>query len=118
MDLNNWSNWSDWSICKDCLDVQFRARKCNSLNNCFGHDKEQRQCDCTKIKKEDHGFSCWSDWTDCSSNCGKGVYKRTRKCLTDDCIGLKVEVSACFNANCSGFSSIICLFFSNKIIKI
>jgi semaphorin 5 len=111
-DLNNWSIWSDWSVCKNCFDVKIRTRICNSINDCYGHEKEERQCDCTKIKKEDHGFSCWSDWTDCSANCGKGVHKRTRKCLNDNCIGLKEEISTCFNTNCSGLSSKIYFYFN------
>jgi semaphorin 5 len=106
-ELGVFSAWGEWSACKSCSDIQFRTRKCNVVNTCFGHERETRDCDCSNLNKEDHGWSCWSDFGACSSNCGKGVHRRTRKCLANnyECIGPREEITTCFNANCSGFES-------------
>ena len=103
------SEWSDWSECSECGDEQYRSRRCSVINSCFGHDREMRECTCTNEKLND-GWSCWSDFTPCSVSCGKGIQKRSRKCLRKDsekeCPGLSEEIGTCFNTNCSSTGNV------------
>lgn len=101
-DLGVWSEWSDWSACKSCNDEQYRTRKCNIVNTCFGHDKETRTCSCNS-NLHNEGWGCWSDFTECSNTCGKGFKKRTRKCMNQffNCAGEDHEIVTCHSLNCS-----------------
>lgn len=101
-DLGKWSDWTDWSKCKNCGDEQFRLRKCENGNSCFGHDKEVRECTC-QVKIDTLSWGCWSEFSECSKNCGQGVQKRTRECLNKfgDCEGSSEDIVSCESTNCS-----------------
>jgi len=50
-----------------------------------------------------HGFSKWSDWSDCSTDNGVGVQKRTRSCESADrsgCVGETEEEAECRRGLC------------------
>ena len=49
--IGKFSEWSDWSICVNCNDKQYRTRKCNKPNTCFGLAKELKNCPCSKTSK-------------------------------------------------------------------
>ena len=55
-------------------------------------------------------FTQWSSWDPCSTTCGKGKSRRTRKCMleVDDprkCIGPRTDIIICHNNNipCPGW---------------
>lgn len=108
-ELGEFEPWGEWSPCRECGDEQYRSRKCNNPNGCFGNDREIRTCLC-KVEDLNEGWSCWSEFGECSATkCdAKGVQKRTRKCLRPatpenptSCAGMAEEVRTCYNSNCT-----------------
>ena len=57
----------------------------------------------------DGGFSGWTQWTQCSEECGKGQRNRTRTCSNptpahggSDCVGDTVQTEVCKIKECPG----------------
>nr|XP_026695671.1 uncharacterized protein LOC100178652 isoform X2 [Ciona intestinalis] len=46
------------------------------------------------------GWSLWSGWAQCSHSCAGGFKTRVRTCLTEPCVGIKLESMRCNTAEC------------------
>ena len=97
--------WSEWSECSaTCGDAtRHRSRQCSSHGDCS--EKEVR------LEKEacKHLPGCgtlgeWSDWTQCTTTCGKGTRQRQRRCIgPGDCNGALIDEDFCQDQpNCIG----------------
>ncbi|XP_063725815.1 uncharacterized protein LOC134853827 isoform X2 [Symsagittifera roscoffensis] len=106
-----WSEWSDWSECNvTCgLGSSTRDRHCTQpapVNDglfCQGVALEQKQC--TRLCKQDGGWSEWSEWNACNTQC---VHHRTRKCNSPsprnggrDCRGDTIDHANCTGGHCN-----------------
>ncbi|CAJ0583415.1 unnamed protein product, partial [Mesorhabditis spiculigera] len=106
-----WSPWSDWSTCpaRGCgFSVQERARICRGgsadpSNTCKGLAHMTSPCPTQPCPQSvDGGWSEWSDWSRCTSNCGIGLKTRSRECIPPvnggaPCFGRSSEVAKCTN---------------------
>ena len=60
--------------------------------------------------ENDIGFTPWSDWTQCSASCGRGIKTRSRSCISafnavgidNSCLGPKVQTKHCRRRRCPG----------------
>lgn len=101
-----WSEWVDWSACsKSCGNgTQFRTRQCNEptpIGNgipCSGHGRELRSCNGGSCEST---WSCWSDYSDCSTTCGQGYRHRQRSCTAGTCPGDRIQSMPCDTGPCS-----------------
>lgn len=92
-----WTEWGEWPPCsKSCIaegtrtGFKERKRECipprNGGDPCEGPNKEGSIC---PLKKDgnvikcpvDHSFSEWSEFSECSAECGDGIRERTRTCI-------------------------------------
>uniref|UniRef100_A0A7M5US14 Hemicentin-1 n=1 Tax=Clytia hemisphaerica TaxID=252671 RepID=A0A7M5US14_9CNID len=101
-----WSQWSAYGQCSETCGkgTQYRTRTCvgpaHGGKDCVGESKQSSVCD-TKKKCPEHGYwSNWSEYSDCSADCGKGTQFRTRVCEGrkhggDDCEGKAKETRVC-----------------------
>ncbi|CAH1403032.1 unnamed protein product [Nezara viridula] len=111
-----WGQWSDWSECSSScgVGVQVKTRKCLGEDNgitseyihyknssCSGPDSKNRSCNFHACPINGN-WSDWGDWSDCSSTCGEGLQRRTRRCNNpppsnggDDCFGESYEEKNC-----------------------
>lgn len=109
-----WTEWDEWSECSVTCDngTQTRHRSCtNPLpqyggKDCEGERTEVRQCflrhcpvDCVWLE--------WSDWGNCSHECGGGIQFRSRDQLPEQyggepCEGLSTEMQNCNEQHCPG----------------
>uniref|UniRef100_A0A3B4TCW3 SCO-spondin n=1 Tax=Seriola dumerili TaxID=41447 RepID=A0A3B4TCW3_SERDU len=118
-----WSKWTGWSECsKTCFNlvdevgVRRRFRSCNhtlaSLNHthsgCDGDSEEQEPCN-TVHCPVNGGWSDWSPWSQCSSECDSGVQTRERFCSSpspqhggSSCPGPHMQTRDCNSHPCSG----------------
>ncbi|XP_078493368.1 uncharacterized protein LOC100178652 isoform X2 [Ciona intestinalis] len=46
------------------------------------------------------GWSLWSGWAQCSHSCAGGFKTRVRTCLSEPCVGIKLESTRCNIAEC------------------
>uniref|UniRef100_A0A0K0DWH0 Peptidase M12B domain-containing protein n=1 Tax=Strongyloides stercoralis TaxID=6248 RepID=A0A0K0DWH0_STRER len=96
---SEWESWLSWSKCTStkCGEIGYKKRKriCKD-STCPGIDIQETTCkfDCTKIE---NNWSNWSNWLECSATeCDKeGKQIRTRKCLSNKCIGSEIESQSC-----------------------
>ncbi|KAL4217429.1 hypothetical protein ACF0H5_023879 [Mactra antiquata] len=105
---NTWSEWSAWSACDvTCGNgTENRKRTCVSGDTCVGDAVETSQCN--KPPCPIHGgYGSWTQWSDCSTNCGNGTQHRTRVCDNPvpqnggtPCFGHSVELIDCYETSC------------------
>ncbi|XP_056155186.1 SCO-spondin [Lampris incognitus] len=112
-----WSKWTAWSECsKTCFhhvdDVGFRRRfrSCNHTHTpaCGGDSEEQEPCNTINCPVSG-GWSTWSPWSQCSSECDSGVQTRERFCNLPSpqhggstCPGPHIQTRDCNSHPCSG----------------
>ena len=103
---STWQEWSEWSHCSTTCGKgsKIRARACSgSEGSCSGKWTETKDCllDECIVEKEWQG---WSEWSKCSSSCGKGLKIRARACSKGDgsCSGEPTETTDCLVDACPG----------------
>ena len=109
-----WSEYGDWSECSaECGGGEStRTRACNNPApvgegaDCEGEAEETKSCN-THECVVDGEFGNWTDWTECSEECGRGLQNRTRECNNPApsgggryCDGYKIETRLCQNEPC------------------
>jgi len=109
-----WSDFSDWSECSaDCGGgSQSRSKTCsnpapaNGGADCDGDDSETQDCN-TDPCPVDGGWSDFSDWSECSADCGGGSQSRSKTCSNPapenggaDCDGDDSETQDCNSDPC------------------
>ncbi|KAL3880318.1 hypothetical protein ACJMK2_032566 [Sinanodonta woodiana] len=105
-----WTLWSDWEICLvPCgTGITRRFRECSNPMPmyggipCQGFSVDEKKCDSGIMCPIHGGWSQWSDWTKCSSECGMGTSQRIRACDSPasmyggkPCSGDLVEITEC-----------------------
>uniref|UniRef100_A0A0B7A791 Uncharacterized protein n=1 Tax=Arion vulgaris TaxID=1028688 RepID=A0A0B7A791_9EUPU len=83
----NWGPWYPWEACTSTCNggTRTRQRKCNypppayGGENCEGDAVAAQDCN-KKQCPVDGNWSEWSEFSDCSSTCGPGVSRKTRRC--------------------------------------
>uniref|UniRef100_A0A087Y443 SCO-spondin n=1 Tax=Poecilia formosa TaxID=48698 RepID=A0A087Y443_POEFO len=113
-----WSRWTSWSECtKTCFSdvddvgIRRRFRSCNQTSPAFmcdGDDEEHEPCN-TEHCPVQGGWSLWSHWSRCSSDCDSGVQMRERLCSSptpqhggSNCSGPHIQTKDCNSHPCSG----------------
>ncbi|KAG5268284.1 hypothetical protein AALO_G00210820 [Alosa alosa] len=112
-----WSEWTSWSECSktcflhvDDVGLRRRFRSCNQTDSapCLGEAEEQEPCN-TKNCPVSGGWSAWSPWSQCSSECDSGVQTRKRLCSSPSpqyggstCPGPHIQTRDCNSQPCSG----------------
>lgn len=123
-----WTDWSDWSACSQSCDVGMRQRRRSCGNPspafggrvCVGRDIDSQYCtdlppcisssivsnSAALVRKQDKGglWAQWTDWSDCSAECGRGFRTRTRRCYSSSGLcegGCAKEFEECENKQCS-----------------
>ena len=104
---STWQEWSPWSHCSTTCGkgAKIRARACSGSEGSCSSGKWTETKDCLLEKciaeKEWQG---WSEWSQCSSSCGKGLKIRARACSKGDgsCSGEPTETTDCLVDACPG----------------
>ncbi|XP_077410354.1 SCO-spondin [Vanacampus margaritifer] len=113
-----WSKWTSWSECSktcfhhaDDVGIRQRFRSCNHTNaqsTCDGDGAQQEPCNIVHCAV-DGGWSAWSPWSLCSSECNSGVQTRERFCTSPppqhggkNCPGPHIQTADCNAHPCSG----------------
>ncbi|KAL7077182.1 hypothetical protein ACQ4LE_003840 [Meloidogyne hapla] len=127
-DWSQWSEWTECNNLGNLPPFRTRWRVCDkrkcdvasvthplgfSSSNvecqlCPGKSMEQQNCPVNQIHYESPGiisleqFNChwgeWSNWSACSSTCGKGIQIRMRVCSCSKCLdGQAQEEQNCYN---------------------
>uniref|UniRef100_A0A3Q3F4P0 SCO-spondin n=1 Tax=Labrus bergylta TaxID=56723 RepID=A0A3Q3F4P0_9LABR len=120
-----WSKWTSWSECsKTCFNhvddvgIRRRFRSCNHTLTAFNHTHTDSDCGgdgeeqepCNTLHCPVHGgWSEWSPWSQCSSECDSGVQTRERFCNSppsqyggNSCSGPHIQTGDCNSHPCSG----------------
>uniref|UniRef100_A0A8D3EE01 SCO-spondin n=1 Tax=Scophthalmus maximus TaxID=52904 RepID=A0A8D3EE01_SCOMX len=119
-----WSKWTGWSECsKTCFNlvdevgIRRRFRSCNQTlpafnstrSGCDGDSEEQEPCNTVHLNG---GWSAWTQWSQCSSECDSGVQTRERFCSSpspqhggSSCPGPHIQTRDCNSHPCSGVAS-------------
>lgn len=92
------------------IDSNFQIRQCESPlcegaeGSSIDNSKQSRPCNTQPCQENSGGWSCWTDWSECSVSCGVGVRWRSRKCLSsyddDDCEGPSTARETCEMPSC------------------
>ncbi|XP_071787811.1 semaphorin-5B-like isoform X3 [Asterias amurensis] len=118
--FGGWTVWSPWLPCSVTCGsggTQQRHRSCFPGNaQCSGDSYQQRTCSGFSECPVVGGWSCWSEWTDCSETCGEGTRIRTRTCNNptpahggSGCIGSSIDSQTCSISECPDFDSLLLL---------
>ena len=110
-------SWSRWSYCNATCGHghKSRSRQCdepkpeNGGFECVGIDTEVKECKAVRpCPPQNGGWSLWSQWSSCSSSCGKGSVLRTRTCSNPvplnggaDCYGDGLQRRPCYLQKCA-----------------
>ena len=109
-----WTNWTEWTNCSaDCGGGnQTRTRNCANPApahggvHCEGNSSETQVCN-SHACPIDGGWTNWTDWTNCSADCGGGNRTRTRTCTNPapahggaQCEGNSSEIQNCNSHAC------------------
>eukprot|EP00121_Abeoforma_whisleri_P006799 Awhi_evm1s6191 len=109
------STWSSWGDCsKSCnIGLKTRERTCDSPvpefggKRCEGTTSERKKCN-KQSCPIDGGFSKWSSWSTCSSECDAGTKEKTRSCTNptpkyggSECVGTLSKTKSCNLRNCT-----------------
>nr|XP_040023734.1 SCO-spondin [Gasterosteus aculeatus aculeatus] len=120
-----WGKWTSWSECsKTCFNhvddvgIRLRFRSCNHTLTAFNGTVEDSACDGDGEDQEpcntvhcpvNGGWSAWSSWSQCSSECDSGVQTRERLCSSptpqhggSNCPGPHIQTGDCNSHPCSG----------------
>ncbi|MEQ2168913.1 hypothetical protein GOODEAATRI_019547, partial [Goodea atripinnis] len=120
-----WSKWTRWSECTrtcfsdvDDVGIRRRFRSCNHTLPASNHMNTQPMCDgdheeqepCNTVHCPVHGgWSLWSQWSLCTSECDSGVQTRERFCSSptphhggSNCTGPHIQTKDCNSHPCSG----------------
>lgn len=110
-----WSDWSQWSQCSaDCGGgTQSSTRTCtnpapqNGGAQCTGTSTKSQSCNIDPCP-QDGGWTDWSEWSQCSADCGGGTQLSTRTCTNpapqyggQDCVGDSTQTQACNTQACA-----------------
>lgn len=107
-----WSQWSAFEACSaTCGDgVSVRRRACvgavNGGDDCPANDEAEETTVCHIAScPVDGQLTGWSNWSECSVSCGRGVITRTRDCQSplyggSPCIGDVFEDAPCQVGDC------------------
>ena len=113
-----WSDFGEWSTCsKECgRGKQTRKRECNNPAHapskggaeCEGDKKEKRSCNTHSCSAAvDGGWGAFSEWTECSAECGGGTQTRSKECNNPapaqggaECEGAAMETRDCNTQAC------------------
>ncbi|KAI6209515.1 hypothetical protein M3Y96_00229400 [Aphelenchoides besseyi] len=109
-----WSEWTPFSNCSDlCNGQRSRSRYCTNPNpqhggkQCVGNDFELQSCSETCIGSTAGKWSNFTEWTNCSSQCGFSFKSRHRLCNAPkpenggrSCNGLAHMTSVCRTSLC------------------
>ncbi|CAJ0567407.1 unnamed protein product, partial [Mesorhabditis spiculigera] len=99
-----WATWSGWSGCSTSCGpgTMIRQRECQR-EPCDGSATERRSCNsatCSQISTS--RWTGWSEWSNCSRLCGRGLKTRTRSCTGgQDCPGQSREQEFCNEQECA-----------------
>ena len=105
-----WRQWSNFGPCSvSCGNgTQVRTRTCKGPfyggQNCPQDEPGEETIACTGTSEfcQSCTFGPWSDWSNCSKNCGLGgTKKRSRIIKGPECPGDTVQTEPCFETLCS-----------------
>ncbi|XP_063690486.1 uncharacterized protein LOC134823063 [Bolinopsis microptera] len=109
-----WSNYGDWLECSVTCGggSQSRTRTCKNPaplyggKDCQGQDSESQDCNPQECPVDDE-WSSFTEWSDCSKECGTGTQTRTRTCTNPapahdgaQCAGDSTEAQTCNTESC------------------
>uniref|UniRef100_A0A3P8RX36 SCO-spondin n=1 Tax=Amphiprion percula TaxID=161767 RepID=A0A3P8RX36_AMPPE len=131
----HWSVWSSWSPCDVTCGMGLQQRYRSPVNPaeavrvqpCPGDSSEARQCstDFSCVLPVHGGWSAWSLWTECSSQCDSGVQTRERFCSSpapqhggNSCTGPHIQTRDCNSHPCSGTGSSSLLLLSYSLLSL
>merc|ERR1712062_649665 len=101
--IGEFDNWSEWGDCSTTCGqgTRMRTRRCLGSVECRGKHIELELCPNTFDNPRPtctSEFGSWTEWSECSTTCGKGTRNRTRTCQGPfECIGEDTETEACPN---------------------
>uniref|UniRef100_A0A7N6C397 Uncharacterized protein n=1 Tax=Anabas testudineus TaxID=64144 RepID=A0A7N6C397_ANATE len=90
--------------------IRQRFRSCNyTKSTCDGDSEEQEPSDFSCVLSVNGGWSAWTPWSQCSSECDSGVQTRERFCNSpspqhggSSCPGPQIQTKDCNSHPCSG----------------